>query len=118
MDQILRRACLAVLASFCLAGFAHAQDAAPLRMVVPYPPGGPTDIVARAVTSAFAEELGRSVLIENRAGASGMIGAAAVAKAAPDGNTLLINPSIHVILPSLVPKMAYDAVRDLSLIHI
>ena len=95
-------------------GAARAQDATPVRMVVPYPPGGPTDLIARAVTNAFAEELGRPVVIENRAGASGMIGAAAVSKAAPDGQTLLINPSIHVILPSLVPKMAYDAIRDFT----
>lgn len=105
----------AALAVFSF-GTAHAQstDGTPLKMVVPYPPGGPTDIIARAVTNAFAEELGRPVVIENRAGASGMIGANAVAKSAPDGNTLLINPSIHVILPSLVPKMSYDAIKDFT----
>ena len=105
---------LAACAAWWAGGLVRAQDAAPVRMVVPYPPGGPTDIIARAVTNAFAEELGRGVVIENRAGASGMIGAAAVAKAPPDGLTLLINPSIHVILPSIVPKMAYDAVRDFT----
>jgi len=115
MNLRLSRIIAAALAALAI-GIAHAQspDSTPLKMVVPYPPGGPTDIIARAVTNAFAEELGRQVVIENRAGASGMIGAAAVAKSPPDGNTLLINPSIHVILPSLVPKMAYDAVRDFT----
>lgn len=105
----------AALFAFSL-GAVHAQgtDGTPVKMVVPYPPGGPTDIIARAVTNAFAEELGRPVVIENRAGASGMIGANAVSKAAPDGNTLLINPSIHVILPSVVAKMSYDAIRDFT----
>ena len=111
----LCRLLAAALVAFSF-GSAHAQgtDGTPVRMVVPYPPGGPTDIIARAVTNAFAEELGRPVVIENRAGASGMIGANAVAKAVPDGNTLLINPSIHVILPSLVAKMSYDAIRDFT----
>lgn len=106
---------IATLAACCL-GAAQAQspDMTPVRMVVPYPPGGPTDIIARTVTNAFSEDLGRPVVIENRAGASGMIGANTVAKAAPDGNTLLINPSIHVILPSLVPKMSFDAIRDFT----
>lgn len=94
--------------------YAQSTDGTPVKMVVPYPPGGPTDIIARAVTNAFAEDLGRPVVIENRAGASGMIGANAVAKSAPDGNMLLINPSIHVILPSLVAKMPFDAIKDFT----
>lgn len=93
---------------------AHAQDPIPVKLVVPYPPGGPADIVARSIGPAFSEELKRSIIIDNRAGASGTIGANAVAKAAPDGNTLLLNPSIHVIIPSLITKLPYDAVKDFT----
>lgn len=91
-----------------------AADAPPVKLVVPYPAGGPADIVARALATPFAEELGRSIVIDNRAGASGMIGATAVARSAPDGSTLLLNPSIHVILPSLQPKITYDAINDFT----
>ncbi len=86
----------------------------PVRVVVPYPPGGPTDVIVRVVANRLTEALGQQVVVENRAGASGMIGADLVAKAPPDGYTLLVNPSIHVILPSLVPKMAYDAIKDFT----
>ena len=86
----------------------------PVRVVVPYPPGGPTDVIVRVVANRLTEALGQPVVVENRAGASGMIGADLVAKAPPDGHTLLVNPSIHVILPSLVPKMAYDAIKDFT----
>ena len=96
------------------AALARAQDSAPVKLIVPYPPGGPADIVARSVTPAFAEELGRTIVIDNRAGASGTIGANAVAKSVPDGSTLLLNPSIHIIIPSLTPKLPYDAVKDFT----
>jgi tripartite-type tricarboxylate transporter receptor subunit TctC len=84
----------------------------PIRMIVPYPPGGPTDVLGRIVAQKLSESLGQQVLIENRPGASGMIGAEMVAKAAPDGYTLLTNASIHIINPSLYPKMNFDALRD------
>jgi tripartite-type tricarboxylate transporter receptor subunit TctC len=92
---------------------AFAADSAAVRLVVPYPPGGPADIVGRAVAQPWSEALARTIVIDNRAGASGAIGADLVAKAAPDGNTLLLNPSIHVILPSL-KKLPYDAVADFT----
>ena len=107
-----------ILAAMALAAsaFASAQDypSRPVRIVVPYPPGGPTDVIVRVVGNRLSESLGQPVVIENRAGASGMIGAELVAKAPPDGYTLLVNPSIHVILPSLVPKMQYDAIKDFT----
>ncbi len=104
----------AVAASLAGSAPAGAADATPLKMIVPYPAGGPADIIARAISQPLAEELGRPIVIDNRAGASGTIGAAAVAKSPPDGNTLLLNPSIHVILPSLQAKMPYDAVKDFT----
>ena len=86
----------------------------PIRMIVPYPPGGPTDVLGRIVAQKLSESLGQQVVVENRPGASGMIGSEIVAKAAPDGYTLLTNASIHVINPSLYPKMNFDALRDFA----
>ncbi len=94
---------------------ASAQTAEkPLVLVVPYPPGGPADTVARVIAPVLGSELNRDIVIDNRAGASGMIGASFVARAAPDGNTLLLNPTIHVILPSLIRDMSYDAIKDFT----
>ncbi|GAB7540774.1 Bug family tripartite tricarboxylate transporter substrate binding protein [Cupriavidus sp. 8B] len=84
----------------------------PIRMVLPYPPGGPTDLLARVVAVKMGDTLGQTVVIDNKPGASGMIGAEVVAKAAPDGYTILANASLHVINPSIYPKMRYDAFRD------
>lgn len=86
----------------------------PIRLVVPFPPGGPTDVLARAVAVPLSNRLGQAVVIDNKAGASGMLGAQGVAKASPDGYTLLVNASIHVINPSLYPKQPYDALADFS----
>ena len=115
MSSEFRRWVVAAL-TIAASSLAWAQDypAKPVRVVVPYPPGGPTDVIVRVVANRLSESLGQPVVVENRAGASGMIGAELVAKAPPDGYTLLVNPSIHVILPSLVPKMAYDAIKDFT----
>ncbi|WP_137893210.1 tripartite tricarboxylate transporter substrate binding protein [Ramlibacter sp. 2FC] len=94
----------------------HAQDypSRPIRLVVPFPPGGPTDVLARIVATRLAEKLKQQVIVDNKPGASGMIGADMVAKAAPDGYTLLANASIHVINPSLYAKPRYDAIADFA----
>ena len=92
----------------------QAYPGRPVRMIVPYPPGGPTDVLARIVAVKLSEALGQPFSIDNKAGASGMIGSAEVAKAAPDGYTLLGNASIHVINPSLYPKAAFDAINDFT----
>ena len=92
----------------------QAYPARPVRLVVPYPPGGPTDVLARIVAVKLSEALAQPFGIDNKAGASGMIGAAEVAKAAPDGYTLLGNASIHVINPSLYAKSAFDAIADFT----
>jgi len=116
---LLHLALCAALASLALtAGPAAAQapawPAKPIRLVVPYPPGGPTDVLLRIVGAQLAERLGQPVLIDNKPGASGMVGADMVAKAPADGYTLLGNASIHVINPSLYPKTPYDAIKDFT----
>lgn len=85
---------------------------APIRVVVPYPPGGPTDVVARVVMVKLGEGLGQPLIVDNKAGASGMLGAGMVAKAPADGYTLLANASIHVINPYVYASAPYDAFRD------
>ncbi|WP_257993385.1 tripartite tricarboxylate transporter substrate binding protein [Cupriavidus pauculus] len=84
----------------------------PVRLVLPYPAGGPTDLLARVVAVKMGESLRQSVVVDNKPGASGMIGAEAVARAAPDGYTILANASLHVINPSIYSKMRYDAFKD------
>jgi tripartite-type tricarboxylate transporter receptor subunit TctC len=96
------------------AAYAQTYPGRPVRMIVPYPPGGPTDVLARIVAVKLSEALGQPFSIDNKAGASGMIGSAEVAKAAPDGYTLLGNASIHVINPSLYPKATFDAIADFT----
>ena len=116
--RVTRRS-LAVLASAPLAvlGSAGAQPAEwpsrPIRFIVPYPPGGPTDIMARTVAQRLTQDLGQPVVVENRAGAGGAIGSEQVARAAPDGTTFLANASAHVILPHLV-RLPYDALADFT----
>ncbi len=86
-----------------------------IRLVVPFPAGGPTDIVARPLAQLLGEALGATVIIDNRGGAGGSVGADAVARAAPDGMTLLMaTVGTHAINPSLYKKLAYDPVRDFT----
>ena len=96
-----------------LTGTGMAQPAAwpskPVTMVVTYPPGGGADAMARLLAPKMAEALGQSVVVENRPGAGGQIGASAVAKAAPDGYTLMLDASSFAVNPSLYPKLPYDS---------
>lgn len=87
----------------------------PIRFVVPYPPGGTTDIVARGIAAKLSERFGHQVVIDNRGGASTIIGAEAAAKAVPDGYTiLLVTATTLSINPQVYPKLPYDAARDFS----
>ena len=95
-----------------LAQAADAYPNKPIRMVVPYPPGGPTDLTARVVAAEMNQVLGQTIVVDNKPGASGMIGAESVAKADPDGYTFLANASLHVINPAIYPDMRFDAVKD------
>ncbi|MCS6995971.1 MAG: tripartite tricarboxylate transporter substrate binding protein [Casimicrobiaceae bacterium] len=90
----------------------------PVTLVVPFPPGGSTDLIARAIQPKLQERLGGTWIVENRAGATGTVGAAAVARAAPDGHTLLVSSlGPFVIAPHLI-KTNYDALKDLDPISI
>jgi len=103
------------LAAWLLAATAMAQDYpnATLKIVVPFAAGGGVDVVARIITPGLTEELGQSVIIENRGGAGGMLGAAAVAQAPPDGYTLLFGTgSTHGTNSSVYSRLAYDPVKD------
>src|SRR3954466_7810972 len=101
------------------AGFAHAQSPAypvkPVRWVVPFPPGGSADIMGRMIGQDLAKTLGQQVVIENRAGASAIVGSEYVAKSPPDGYTLLqANVSQMTIHPSLYPRLPYDPLKDFA----
>lgn len=99
---------------FALTLQAQSYPSKPVRVVVPYPPGGPTDIVARVLFQQVAESTGQQFLIDNRAGAGGNIGAEAVAKAPADGYTLLIGTTAHAINMSLFKSLNYDVQKDLA----
>ena len=97
------------------AALAQAYPAKPVRLVVPFPPGGSTDIVARIVAQKLSDRLGQQVVVENRGGAGGTIGAEAVAKAPPDGYTLVVGTtSTHAVAPSVYGKIGYDPVKDFA----
>jgi tripartite-type tricarboxylate transporter receptor subunit TctC len=93
---------------------ARAQSLAPVRILVGAPAGGSTDTLARTLASEMGRQLGRTVIVENRPGAGGNIAADAVAKAAPDGNTLLMSFTSHAINASLYPSLPFDPVRDFT----
>jgi tripartite-type tricarboxylate transporter receptor subunit TctC len=115
---LVRIVAAALLAAAALhGGIAAAQSypAKPIRLMVPFPPGGSTDIVARIVAQKLSVQLGQPVIIENRGGAGGTIGTAVVAKAAPDGYSLLVgSTSTHVVAPSVYAKLEYDPVKDFA----
>jgi len=94
----------------------HAQNypVRPVRMIVPFSPGGATDVPARILAQRLSEAFGHQIVIDNRPGAGGVLGADAVAKAPPDGYTLLLTATTHVISASLYKKLPYDAIRDFA----
>jgi tripartite-type tricarboxylate transporter receptor subunit TctC len=112
--QSLKALALAALGTCVLAPVALAQGAFPnkaITLVVTYPPGGGADAMARLITPKMGEALGQAVIIENKPGASGQIGASAVAKAAPDGYTLMLDASSFSVNPALYPKLPYDSLK-------
>src|SRR6478672_12287673 len=91
---------------------AAAWPTKPITLIVPYPPGGGTDIIARIVQEPLSKQLGQPIVIENRGGAGGSVGTAAAARATPDGYTLLFTLSSHTINPVIYPQLPFDTERD------
>ena len=107
---------LALLVSATLSAWGQsAFPARPISMIVPFPAGGALDIVARVLAKEMTPLMGQPVIVENRAGAAGTIGSAVVAKAQPDGYTVLFGSlATHALGPALYPKIRYDALKDFS----
>lgn len=116
MLNTTRRGLVLALASLPLV--LHAQGAypnKPIKLVVPFPPGGNVDLSARIIAPELARELGQPLVVENKAGAGGTLGLDAVAKAAPDGYTIgIASPVNHLAAPSLYPKLPYDSIKDFT----
>ncbi|MBV7540433.1 tripartite tricarboxylate transporter substrate binding protein [Acidovorax sp. sic0104] len=111
---IPRRNLLLALPAVLPLGRALAQGNAPIRILVGAPAGGSTDTLARNLATEMGRQLGRTVVVENRPGAGGNIAADAVAKAAPDGNTLLMSFTSHAINASLYPSLPFDPIKDFT----
>src|SRR5215471_9609947 len=111
--QFLKLAASAA-ASSALSGIATAQSypVRPVRLIVPYSPGGPTDVCARLIAQRLSDRLGKQFYVENIAGAGGNIGTGQAAKAAPDGYTILMTVNSFVIGPSFFDKLPYDPYKD------
>ena len=104
-----------VLAAACLPAIAQDYPAKPIRMVVPFAPGGNTDIIARAIAPGMAQDLGQPVIIENRPGGTNTVGAVQVARAPADGLTLLYAPPpVQILNPLMMRNMPYDAMADFA----
>ncbi len=115
MPSMFRRALLLCGLSLALPLAAQTWPSKPLRLIVPFPAGGATDILARALSQELGRKLGQSVVVENKPGAGGTIGAQAGAQAAPDGYTLLLTTSsTHSIGPAINPKIPYNAETDFT----
>ena len=112
----LRRLCAAATVAFALGGVqAQSYPSKPVRLIVPFPAGGATDLFARTLSQKLSEKMGTTLVVENRPGAGGTLGSDLAAKASPDGYTLLLSTSsTHSIGPNLNPRMPYDAVRDFT----
>jgi tripartite-type tricarboxylate transporter receptor subunit TctC len=103
-----------LLTALATSAFAQGYPTKPAKVVVPYPPGGPTDIVARVVSQKLSEQMGQQFIVENRPGAGGNIGAEAVAKSPADGYTLLVATTAHAINPALFKSLSYNLVKDFA----
>ncbi len=119
MKHALKRRLALALGMLLIAGagssaLAQTYPNRPVRIIVPYPAGGTVDAVARVVAQRLTEQMGQSFIVENRAGANGVIGSDAVAKAAPDGYTLLVQASTFVTNPILLKNLPYDMMRDFT----
>src|SRR6185503_9262847 len=113
--KLLRWTVAAAFAMAAASAVAQGYPSKPVRMIVGFPPGGGTDVVARVISAKLQEWYGQAVLVENRPGATGTIGADAVAKSAADGYTLIMgHVNSHGIAPNLFAKLPYDAIKDFA----
>lgn len=112
--KILLRVLLGVTCFACLAAMAQTYPTKSVRLIVPYAPGGGTDIMGRMLAERLSVSLGQPVIVDNRPGSDGSLGSDVVARADPDGYTLLINSSSHAINVALGKKLPYDTLRDLA----
>jgi tripartite-type tricarboxylate transporter receptor subunit TctC len=113
MDKITRRGFVATAAAFAVAPAADAQPSQ-TTLVVPFPPGGSTDALARLLQPTLQDRLKRTVLVENRAGAAGALGAAQVAKSPPDGSAFLVTFDSHAVIPAILERPPLDIENDLA----
>ena len=114
MKNILKLSLSILVLIFAATANAQSFPTKPIKIIVPFPAGGTVDFFARVISTKLSDALGQSVLVENRAGAGGNIAAEAVAKASPDGYTLLMGSEIIAINTSLYSKIGYDPVKDLA----
>jgi len=113
--MLMRFGLVAVCMLFAVCAQAQGYPNKPVRMIVGFPPGGGTDVVARVISQKLTEWWGQAVTVENRAGATGTIGADVVAKSAPDGYTLIMgHVNSHAIAPNLFAKLPYDPIKDFA----
>jgi tripartite-type tricarboxylate transporter receptor subunit TctC len=105
---------LTILLASGVSALADSYPSKPIRAIIPFGAGSATDVIPRIVFDQLASQLGQAIIVENRGGAGGTIGAAAVAKADPDGYTLLVNSSAHTITPAIYPNLSYDAAADFA----
>ncbi|WP_372622824.1 Bug family tripartite tricarboxylate transporter substrate binding protein [Falsiroseomonas sp.] len=111
-----RRGLLLAASAIPLSGAARAQafPTRPVRMIVPFPPGGVVDLIARMITTPLSEVLGQPIVVETRPGAGATIGTAAAATAMPDGHTILFTSAALASAPATMPQLSYDAMRDFA----
>jgi len=111
---VSRAAAAAAMALFALAAQAQAWPSKPVHFVVPFPPGGSVDPLARMLSARLVDSLGQQIIVENKPGASGSIGTAFVAKSPPDGYTYVFVFDMHATNPALIPNLPYDTLNDLT----
>jgi len=112
--MICARGFTAALLFASASAFAQSYPVKPVRLIVPFPPGGGVDVVARSFGQKYSEAWGHAVVVDNRPGAGGNIGADAVAKSAPDGYSLLVTTTGHAVAPSLYKKLPFDPIKDFA----
>lgn len=113
-NRVLAAIAYSVFLSCSVPALAQDYPAKPVRVIIPWPPGGPSDVLGRLVVQKVAESTGQQFVVDNRSGASGAIGADVAAKAAPDGYTVLVNGSNHVLYPGVVKSLTFDPLRDFT----